>query len=68
MTSMHLFAVPGLPSIQPGDDVAALIADHLAAGEPLQPGDILVIAQKIVSKANAPLWTCCRACRSSTAS
>ena len=56
MTSMHLFAVPGLPSIQPGDDVAALIADHLAAaGEPLQPGDILVIAQKIVSKAEGRL-------------
>lgn len=56
MTSMHLFAVPGLPSIQPGDDVAALIADHLAAaGEPLQPCDILVIAQKIVSKAERRL-------------
>jgi coenzyme F420-0:L-glutamate ligase/coenzyme F420-1:gamma-L-glutamate ligase len=56
MTSMHLFAVPGLPSIQPGDDVAALIAERLAAaGETLQPGDILVIAQKIVSKAEGRL-------------
>lgn len=56
MTSMHLFAVPGLPSIQPGDDVAALIADHLAAAsESLQPDDILVIAQKIVSKAEGRL-------------
>ena len=56
MTSMHLFAVPGLPSIQPGDDVAALIVERLvAAGEPLQPGDILVIAQKIVSKAEGRL-------------
>jgi coenzyme F420-0:L-glutamate ligase/coenzyme F420-1:gamma-L-glutamate ligase len=53
---MHLFAVPGLPSIQPGDDVAALIAERLAAaGETLQPGDILVIAQKIVSKAEGRL-------------
>ena len=56
MTSMHLFAVPGLPSIQPGDDVAALIVERLvAAGEPLQPGDILVIAQEIVSKAEGRL-------------
>lgn len=56
MASMHLFTVAGLPSIQPGDDVAALIAGRLsAAGETLQPGDILVIAQKIVSKAEGRL-------------
>lgn len=56
MTSMHLFAVPGLPSIRSGDDVAALIVDRLAAaGERLQAGDILVIAQKIVSKAEGRL-------------
>lgn len=56
MASMHLFAVPGLPSIQPGDDVAALIAAKLAAaGETLQAGDILVIAQKVVSKAEGRL-------------
>ncbi|MFO7632168.1 MAG: coenzyme F420-0:L-glutamate ligase [Caldilinea sp.] len=56
MTSMHLFAVSGLPSIQPGDDVAALIIDRLtAAGETLHPGDIVVIAQKIVSKAEGRL-------------
>lgn len=56
MASMHLFAVPGLPAIQPGDDVAALIAAKLtAAGETLQAGDILVIAQKVVSKAEGRL-------------
>ncbi|HHY55415.1 MAG TPA: coenzyme F420-0:L-glutamate ligase [Chloroflexi bacterium] len=56
MASMHLFTVSGLPSIQPGDDVAALIVARLAAaGERLQPGDILVIAQKIVSKAEGRL-------------
>ncbi len=56
MTSMHLFAVAGLPSIQPGDDLAALIVDRLAAmGATLQPGDILVVAQKIVSKAEGRL-------------
>ena len=56
MTSMHLFTVAGLPSIRPGDDLAARIVDRLAAmGESLQPGDILVIAQKIVSKAEGRL-------------
>lgn len=56
MTSMHLFTVTGLPSIQPGDDVAALIVDHLAAAnEKLHPNDILVIAQKIISKAEGRL-------------
>jgi coenzyme F420-0:L-glutamate ligase/coenzyme F420-1:gamma-L-glutamate ligase len=45
---LELFAIPGLPMVQPGDDLAALIADH--AG-PLHDRDVLVIAQKIVSKA-----------------
>lgn len=40
-------AVAGLPEIAPGDDLAALIADH--AG--LEDGDIVVVAQKAVSKA-----------------
>lgn len=49
---MQLFAVPGLPLVAPGDDVAQLIVDGLAAsGRRVQPGDIFVIAQKIVSKA-----------------
>jgi coenzyme F420-0:L-glutamate ligase/coenzyme F420-1:gamma-L-glutamate ligase len=53
---MHLFAVAGLPSIQPGDDVAALVVDRLTAtGETVRPGDILVIAQKIISKAEGRL-------------
>jgi coenzyme F420-0:L-glutamate ligase/coenzyme F420-1:gamma-L-glutamate ligase len=39
--------VEGLPEIQEGDDLAALIAER---GE-LQDGDVLVVAQKVVSKA-----------------
>lgn len=54
--SMRLFAVPNLPMIRPGDDLPALIVQHLAAaGEGLQAGDILVIAQKVVSKAEGRL-------------
>ncbi len=53
---MNLFAVQGMPSIQPGDDLAALILHRLySQGEQLQPGDILVVAQKIVSKAEGRL-------------
>lgn len=53
---MHLFAIPDLPLIQPGDDLAALICAALAeSGDQIQPGDILVIAQKIVSKAEGRL-------------
>ncbi len=52
MTSMTLFAVESLPLINPGDDLAALIVSGLEAmQETLLAGDILVIAQKIVSKA-----------------
>ena len=52
LPTLTFFAVPDLPHIQPGDDLGALLAEALAAaGLTLQPGDILVIAQKIVSKA-----------------
>lgn len=53
---MKLFAVPDFPLVEPGDDVAALIVERLAAvGETLQPDDVVVIAQKIVSKAEGRL-------------
>ncbi len=51
-----LTAVPDIPDVQPGDDVAVLILNALAAADlPLQSGDILAIAQKIVSKAEGRL-------------
>ncbi len=53
---MRLFAVTDLPMIRPGDDLPALIVQHLqTGGEGLQPGDIIVIAQKVVSKAEGRL-------------
>ncbi|MCK9284593.1 MAG: coenzyme F420-0:L-glutamate ligase [Rhodocyclaceae bacterium] len=49
---MQLIALPGLPRVQPGDDLAALIRAALQpAGLELADGDVLVVAQKIVSKA-----------------
>lgn len=56
MQSIHLFPVTGLPLIQPSDSVATLIVDCLTQmGEQLRLGDIVVIAQKIVSKAEGRL-------------
>jgi len=50
--TISLIPLPGLPLVQPGDDLAALIAHSLAAaGLLLADEDILVVTQKIVSKA-----------------
>jgi len=50
--SLSMFALPGLPLVEPGDDVAQLLIASLeAAGVGLQQDDVIVIAQKIVSKA-----------------
>jgi len=49
---IQIFPLSGLPEINPDDDLARLLAEALRAQRfSLQPGDILVIAQKIVSKA-----------------
>jgi coenzyme F420-0:L-glutamate ligase/coenzyme F420-1:gamma-L-glutamate ligase len=46
-----LTAVPGLPLFHPGDDLAGIIMAALAAAAmALADGDVLVLAQKIVSK------------------
>jgi coenzyme F420-0:L-glutamate ligase/coenzyme F420-1:gamma-L-glutamate ligase len=50
--SVSYLAVPGIPHIEPGDELAGVIVDAVkAAGLMLENGDIVVIAQKIVSKA-----------------
>jgi coenzyme F420-0:L-glutamate ligase/coenzyme F420-1:gamma-L-glutamate ligase len=46
---LEVVALPGLPEIRPGDDLAALIAE--AAGADLRAGDVIAIAHKVVSKA-----------------
>ncbi len=52
MKSLTLTPLPNLPLIQPGDKLAGLILSSLKEAEiTLQDGDILVLAQKIVSKA-----------------
>jgi coenzyme F420-0:L-glutamate ligase / coenzyme F420-1:gamma-L-glutamate ligase len=49
---VNVVALTGLPEIEPGTDLAALIAEALeAAGLALDARDVIVVAQKIVSKA-----------------
>ncbi len=49
---LALMSLPGIPLVQPGDDLARLILDSLRAAElTLREGDILVVTSKIVSKA-----------------
>ena len=51
-TRLEIFAIPGLPMVRAGDDLASLIADAVeSAGTKLRDGDVVVVAQKIVSKA-----------------
>ena len=46
MNRLELLGVEGLPEVQPGDDLGGLIK----AGARLQDGDVVVVAQKVVSK------------------
>lgn len=48
---LRLVALSGLPMVRPGDDLADLILQALErGGERLKDGDVVVVAQKIVSK------------------
>ena len=49
MSELRARALPGVPEVRPGDDLAALLAR--AAGGDLRSGDVLVVAHKVVSKA-----------------
>lgn len=51
MRRLEVLGVEGLPEVHPGDDLAELIVSHTK----LQTGDVVVVAQKIVSKAEGRL-------------
>jgi len=52
MASITLTAIEGVPIVKSGDDLAALIAKGLdQTGLTLQNGDIVLVCQKIISKA-----------------
>jgi len=51
VTRLELIAVEGLPEVKPGDDLGKLISSRSA----LKTGDVLVVAQKVVSKSEGRL-------------
>ena len=54
--ALSFHVLPGIPMIEAGDDLAAILLDALERlGLPLADGDLLVLAQKIVSKAEGRL-------------
>lgn len=49
---LQITALPGIPLVKPGDDLGALILAAIARADlQVQAGDALVVAQKVVSKA-----------------
>jgi coenzyme F420-0:L-glutamate ligase/coenzyme F420-1:gamma-L-glutamate ligase len=50
MTRLEAWPLQGLPEVRPGDDLAALLRDG-----GYEPGDVLVVAHKVVSKAEGAL-------------
>ncbi|GAA2326843.1 coenzyme F420-0:L-glutamate ligase [Streptomyces violaceusniger] len=53
LPSYRVWALPGMPEVRPGDDLAKLIADAATSGglPGLAHGDVLLVTSKIVSKA-----------------
>jgi coenzyme F420-0:L-glutamate ligase/coenzyme F420-1:gamma-L-glutamate ligase len=49
MRRLQIWPVTGLPEVRPGDDLASMIVDAVAS-DPLRDRDVVVVAQKVVSK------------------
>ena len=65
MAEASFLALHSVPMVEPGHDLAAVLVDVLAANSvELEAGDILVVAQKIVSKAEGRLVPLAEECRS----
>lgn len=47
----RIIPLPGLPEVHEGDDLTSLILEAAEAGPGIEPGDVVVVTQKIVSKA-----------------
>lgn len=49
---LRVWALDGIPEVSPGDDLVDLVERAVSAsGRPLEPGDVVVVTSKIVSKA-----------------
>ncbi len=53
---IRITGIEGLPEVKPGDDLGSLISDAVTSmGMKLEDDDVLVVAQKVVSKAEGRL-------------
>ena len=50
MTGIQVLPLEGIPEIEEGDDLAGLLAEAAGRTGGFEPGDVLVVAQKAVSK------------------
>lgn len=56
--SLVVYGLAGVPEVKPGDDLGRLLLDAFEATPdalPLQTGDVLVVTQKVVSKAEGAI-------------
>ena len=52
MSGLEIFPIDGIPEVRAGDDLAGLIA---TAAPDLRDGDVVVVTQKVVSKAEGAM-------------
>jgi coenzyme F420-0:L-glutamate ligase/coenzyme F420-1:gamma-L-glutamate ligase len=52
---ISVLPLEGIPEVRPGDDLAALVGDAVERAGGLEEGDVLVVSQKVVSKAEGRL-------------
>ena len=48
---IRIVPLTGIPEVRAGDDLGRLVGDSVARAGGLEPGDVLVVSQKVVSKA-----------------
>ena len=53
---MEIIGVAGIPEVHPGDELGPMVLQAASAqGTPIEDGDVVVVTQKIVSKAEGQL-------------
>ncbi|MCP4435870.1 MAG: coenzyme F420-0:L-glutamate ligase [Actinomycetia bacterium] len=55
MASLEVFGIDGIAEVTRGSDLAAMIGTAAAAANPLADGDVVVVTQKVVSKAEGAM-------------
>jgi coenzyme F420-0:L-glutamate ligase/coenzyme F420-1:gamma-L-glutamate ligase len=51
VNEVRIFGLPGIPEIHEGDDLAGMIVEAARAKGGIEAGDVVVVTQKVVSKA-----------------